>query len=370
MAANKNILVIDNSTGWTGAFKSVVTVAQHLSGSCNFHFCIPKQSSNKTFLTEKNIPFVEVNFIEISKRFTVLFYLPQLLINSLRISAYCKRNNIEVIHVNDLYNLTGVVVKLLNGRMKLIHHIRLLESSYARSLYKTWIRIIARQADHLVAVSQAARTDAARYTNKPIQVIHDCIKGAPAVLRRNDSDHIVFLYLANYIPGKGHDIALKSFSTLFRQTPNVRMIMAGGDLGVPANKVYKMSLAESISKLGLSDVVELRGFEPDIQKAMSECDVFLNFSASESFSMTCLEAIMNGKPVIATASGGPSEIVEHDYCGIIIPVGDVGAASEAMLQLATDAYKRGYFGRNAVRQAGEKFNLDIEATRLSALYHA
>lgn len=103
---------------------------------------------------------------------------------------------------------------------------------------------------------------------------------------------------------------------------------------------------------------------------MSECDVFLNFSASESFSMTCLEAIMNGKPVIATASGGPSEIVKHNYCGIIIPVGDVDAASEAMLQLSTDAYKRDYFGKNALRQAAEKFNLDIEASKLSALYNA
>lgn len=370
MGAKKNILIIDNSTGWTGAFKSVVTVAQHLSGSYNFHFCIPKRSTNRQFLTEKNIPVVELNFIEVSRRLPVLFYLPQLLINSLRIRTYCRRNNIEVIHVNDIYNLTGAVVKRFNSKIKLIHHIRLLESSYARSLYKTWIKIIARYADHLVAVSQIARTDAARYTQKPVDVIHDCIEGAPALVKRNYSDNVVFLYLANYIPGKGHDVALKSFSTVFRQTPNVRMIMAGGDLGVPANKVYKQSLAESISKLDLSDAVELRGFEPDIQKAMSECDVFLNFSASESFSMTCLEAIMNGKPVIATASGGPSEIVKHNYCGIIIPVGDVDAASEAMLQLSTDAYKRDYFGKNALRQAAEKFNLDIEASKLSALYNA
>lgn len=370
MAAEKNILVIDNSTGWTGAFKSVVTVAEHLSGSYNFHFCIPKQSSNKQILSDKHIPFAELNFIEVSKRLTVLFYLPQLLLNSLRINAYCKRFGIEVVHVNDIYNLTGVVVKLLNRKIKLIYHIRLLESSYARSLYKVWIRIIARHAHHLVAVSQAARADAGRYTQKPVQVIHDCINGSPAVLRRGDSGHVVFLYLANYIPGKGHDVAIKSFSTVFRQHASIRMIMAGGDLGVPANKVYKKSLAELISKFGLSDVIELRGFEPDIQKVMSECDVFLNFSASESFSMTCLEAIMNGKPVIATASGGPAEIVKHDYCGIIIPVGDIHAASEAMLQLAMDSYKRDYFGENAVRQAGEMFNLEIEASKLSRLYHA
>jgi L-malate glycosyltransferase len=370
MTAKKSILVIDNSTGWTGAFKSIVTVAQHLSRNYHFHFCIPRESANAQYLSQKRIPHCELNFIELSKRITTLFYLPQLLLNSFRIRAYCKSNNIEVIHVNDIYNLTGIIVKFVYPKVKLIYHIRLLESSYARVLYKTWIRVIARHADHLVAVSQAAHTDATRYTKQPVGIIHDCVESSPVLNKTRTSASVTFLYLANYIPGKGHDVAIKSFATAYRQNSGIKMIMAGGDLGVSANKVYKRSLAELLSRQEVSEVVELRGFEPDIRKAMSECDVFLNFSASESFSMTCLEAIMNGKPVIATASGGPAEIVKHDYCGIIIPVGDVNAAAEAMLQLAGDGYKRDYFGKNALLRAGEKFNLEKEAFKLSEFYDA
>lgn len=370
MTTRKRILIIDNSTGWTGAFKSIVTVAQHLSGVFDFYFCIPSNSSNRQFLDDRTIPYRELNFIEISKRLATLLYPFQLVLNAVRIKRYCKQNGIDIVHVNDIYNLTGIVVKLLRPKTKLIYHIRLLESSYARAFYKTWIRLISRFADNLVTVSQAAKADAIKYTQKSILVIHDCIDGPPLLNKRADTSSVIFLYLANYTPGKGHDVAIKSFAHAYRQNSTIRMIMAGGDLGVTANKIYKRSLSEHIANEGLSDVIEMRGFEPDIHKIMSECDVFLNFSASESFSMTCLEAIMNGKPVIATASGGPAEIVKHDYCGLIIPVGDVRAAADAMLQLAGDAYKRDYFCKNAIRQAEENFNLEIEAAKLSAIYNA
>lgn len=370
MAMKKNILIIDNSTGWTGAFKSIVTVAEHLSASYHFHFCIPSNSANKQFLEEKGIPILALNFIEISKRWRTLFYLPQLLANAIRVKSYCRKNNIQTVHVNDMYNLTGIVVKMMSSDIKLIYHVRLLESSYAGVLYKGWITLIAKRTDHMIAVSQAAKINAARYTKRSIAVIYDCISGAPAVYQKSDSNDITFLYLANYISGKGHEIAIKGFAQAFRQNSTMKLIMAGGDLGFEANRNFKKSLSDLILKEGISDEVELRNFEPDVQKIMSECHVFLNFSRSESFSMTCLEAITNGKPVIATDSGGPGEIVKHNYCGIIIPVGDVKAASEAMLLLAQDTYKRDHFGRNAIQRAGDKFNLNKEAAKLSVLYNA
>lgn len=366
----KNILIIDNSTGWTGAFKSIVTVTQRLSSQYNFHFCIPEKSVNTTFLTDKGFAFFKLNFIEISKRWNALFYLPRLILNVFRIKKYCRAHQIEVVHVNDLYNLSGAVLKIISPDIKIGYHIRLLESSYARSFYKYWIKIISRYANHLVAVSQAAKNDAVQYTKKPVYVIYDCIDVTPSKLSSRKKDLTTFLYLANYTRGKGHDIAIKAFAEAFKQNQSIKLIIAGGTLGVDKNILYKKELQSLVETKSLSSAITLRDFESNVQQAMEQCDVFLNFSQSESFSMTCLEAITYGRPVITTNSGGPAEIVTHQYCGIVIPVGDVSAAAEAMLQLSNDVYKRDYFGGNAVQQAQEKFNLDREAAKLSNLYEA
>lgn len=366
----KNILIIDNSTGWTGAFKSVVTVAQKLSSSYNFHFCIPENSSNESFLTDKGFTFIKLNFIEIGRRWNTLFYLPRLISNAYHIKKYCRQNQIEIIHVNDLYNLLGVALKIISPDVKIVYHVRLLESSYAKSFYKYWIKVISRYADHLIAVSQAAKRDAVQYTKKELNVIYDCIDITPSKSHTYHKDFISFLYLANYTPGKGHDNAIEAFAEAFKQNQSIKLMIAGGTFGVDKNVLYKNELQQLVDERYLSSVVTLRDFETNIQQALEQCDVFLNFSSSESFSMTCLEAITFGKPVITTNSGGPAEIITHEYCGIVIPVGDVSAAAEAMLQLANDVYKRDYFSSNAVQQAREKFNLDREAAKLSNLYEA
>ncbi len=347
-----------------------MTVAQKLSSQYNFHFCIPENSTNKAFLTDKGFSFIQMSFIEISKRLNVLFYLPRLISNAVRLKKYCRQHQVETVHVNDLYNLLGVALKIISPNVKIVYHVRLLESSYAKSFYKYWIKVISRYSDHLIAVSQAAKNDVSKYASKPVHVIYDCIDVMPLKLHAPNKDFVSFLYLANYTSGKGHDVAIEAFAEAFKQNQSIRLVISGGTLGVYKNVLYKKELENLVRKNSLSSVVTLRDFESNVPQAMESCDVFLNFSSSESFSMTCLEAITFGKPVITTNSGGPAEIVTHEYCGIIIPVGDVSAATEAMLQLANDVYKRDYFSSNAVQQAQEKFNLDREAAKLSNLYEA
>ena len=55
----------------------------------------------------------------------------------------------------------------------------------------------------------------------------------------------------------------------------------------------------------------------------------LNFSESESFSMTCLESLYYGTPLIATDSGGPAELFKHGESGHLVPNRDVQAMAKA-----------------------------------------
>lgn len=127
-----HILVIDNSPGWTGAIKSILNSSKNINA--DFTFAIPKRSQLVPYFKENKIKFIEVSFLEIRKHWSVIFYLPMLLYNSIVIARFCRKNAIQIVHTNDLYNLARVFSGIFNPSIKLIHHVRLLPGSYVSFL--------------------------------------------------------------------------------------------------------------------------------------------------------------------------------------------------------------------------------------------
>ncbi|MEJ0034346.1 MAG: glycosyltransferase [Bacteroidota bacterium] len=71
--------------------------------------------------------------------------------------------------------------------------------------------------------------------------------------------------------------------------------------------------------------------------------------------MTCLEAQYYGCCAVATASGGPAEIVDDGVSGILVPVGDVAAMTGALEKLMSDSRLRESMGVNGERIVRERF---------------
>lgn len=363
-------MIIDNASAFTGAFKSIFTVSRHLASQFNFIFCIPSGSTLKKYLSEKGMDYFTLPFLEISKRLSVLFYFPMLLYNAVRLSFIVSTRNVDVIHVNDLYNMTGIVVKILKPRIKLIYHVRLMHDSYVRSLYYVWVKLILRFADHVVCNSFAVRKGLNTDSHK-VQVIYNL---PPAESRQatsvvQDEATIRLLYLANFTPGKGHDLAVEAFAAAVRNIPgNVKMIMSGGDLGKKNNVIYKQSVMEKARHLRVDSHISFTDFEPDIEKAMRNATIFLNFSESESFSMTCLEALTFGVPLIATDCGGPAELFENGKSGILVKNKDIEDMKQAILRLCQDKHLRETFAKNGREFVKSKFVLPEIIGKYITLY--
>lgn len=369
----KTILIIDNASAFTGAFKSIFTVSRHLASQFNFIFCIPSGSTSEKYLSEKGVDYFKLPFLEISKRISaLLLYFPVLLYNALRLLSVVSARNVDVIHVNDLYNMTGIVVKILRPRIKLVYHVRLMHDSYVKSLYYVWVKLILRFADHVVCNSYAVRKGLNTDSQK-VQVIYNL---PPAESRQamsvvQDEAIIRLLYLANFTPGKGHDLAVEAFAAAVGSMPgNVKMIMSGGDLGKKNNVIYKQSLIEKARHLKVDSRISFTDFEPDIEKAMRNATIFLNFSESESFSMTCLEALTFGVPLIATDCGGPAELFENGRSGILVRNKDVEDMKQAIVRLCQDRTLREAFAKNGQEFVKSKFVLPEIIGKYITLYES
>jgi glycosyltransferase involved in cell wall biosynthesis len=179
---------------------------------------------------------------------------------------------------------------------------------------------------------------------------------------------VQLLYLSNYIQGKGQNFALAAFQQAYQHNKSLRLTFVGGDMGMQKNREFRQQLEAEMQAQHLGGVVTFQGFASDVEQAIKDADILLNFSESESFSLTCLDALYYGTPLIASDCGGPAELFEHGQSGLLVPNRDVPAMAAAIGQLAAESSWRQRFavaGRAYVRQ---KFSPSATYERLAQIY--
>src|SRR5262249_39062463 len=105
---------------------------------------------------------------------------------------------------------------------------------------------------------------------------------------------------------------------------------------------------ERISALALDGTVHLLGRTDRPREVIRSCHALMSASQVESFGMTLIEAMAEGRPVIASATGGHLEIVRDGVNGFLCPAGDPEAFADRMEwvirnpEAAAEAGSRGF----------------------------
>lgn len=195
----------------------------------------------------------------------------------------------------------------------------------------------------IVAVSKDLRDNIVERTalsSKKTRVIYNGINTAQfkrpkkTDLRQQFSwpeDDVIVGSLGNIRPAKAYDELLKAAALTIRLKKNVRFVIAGQGKG----KLYE-SLLELRSELKLDEHVFFLGFNDDPADFLSNLDLFLLSSRSEGFSISTIQAMAAGLPVIVTRSGGPQEIVRHKESGWLIDTAAPQQIANAVIRLVDD----------------------------------
>jgi glycosyltransferase involved in cell wall biosynthesis len=102
---------------------------------------------------------------------------------------------------------------------------------------------------------------------------------------------------------------------------------------------------------------------------MAALDVLAVPSTSpEPFGRTILEAMASGTPVIATAHGGPLDIIEDGETGLLVPPGDPAALAVAIIQMAEEPGWRERMGEAGRAEVVEKYTTDKYVDRVLEVY--
>lgn len=185
----------------------------------------------------------------------------------------------------------------------------------------------------------------------------------PALMRRLGLDPArrYVAHVARHHPVKDQPTLIRGFAGIAAEFPDIDLLLVG-------DGPLRPDLEKLVADLGLTARVHFLGVRSDVADILRAADVFGLTSVSEAASLTLLEAMATGLPVVVTAVGGNPEIVRAGVDGLLFPRGDVGGCAAALRTLLADpafAKKLGDSGRARVRA---KYRLEQTVAAYHRLY--
>lgn len=214
---------------------------------------------------------------------------------------------------------------------------------------KYWLEKLAgrHQPDLLICNSSYCR-GAARsvFPSTPAEVVYcpvilddACASQAQARRILDVPDNVaIIVNVARMEENKGQRTLIDALARLHADKSWTCWLVGGAQR--PREADYERSLEKTVASMGLRDRVVFLGQRRDVPTVLAAADVFCHPNQGpETFGLSIIEALHARLPVVASALGGPQEILTQS-CGRLVPAGDADALATALSSLLADTSLR------------------------------
>jgi len=167
--------------------------------------------------------------------------------------------------------------------------------------------------------------------------------------------------IAALTPLKGLDCFINACKEVVNDLPNVVFFIVGDGPEMPV-------LQKLTHDSGLEDHIIFTGFRKDSDLLLSQFDLFVLPSLTESLPTTILETLALKTPVIATDVGGVGEIIKHNETGLLISAGCSSKLAEAIIILLRDRKKATELAEAGFKLVQKEHNHNRMVEQISTLY--
>jgi glycosyltransferase involved in cell wall biosynthesis len=158
---------------------------------------------------------------------------------------------------------------------------------------------------------------------------------------------------------KGQHIAIEMLARI----PELRLLIVGDTSKDPE---YTDALRRRADEIGVAGRVCLLGHRDDVPELLRTVDIVLHTSVDpEPLGRVIVEAMLAGRPVVATNGGGVPEIIEDGVSGMLVPPGDVDALAVAVSALLREPARASAMAEAGRKRARAKFTLDTMLSEIS-----
>ncbi len=245
--------------------------------------------------------------------------------------------------------------------------------------YQIWRRVLKPFVDHYITVSRDLESYLQqKIAGAPARVTQiyngvDSGKFRPVGVRREQvpcagfcgSGHFVFGTVGRMQGVKDQLTLARAFVMLMKLVPRaeqrLRLVMVGD--GPLRERVHAL-----LADAGVAQYAWLPGERNDVAGIMRSLDLFVLPSLAEGISNTILEAMATGLPVVATAVGGNSELIQAGVTGTLVPPADAESMAHAVATYLDNDELRKCHGTEARRVIERRFSMESMVNAYMTVY--
>lgn len=282
-----------------------------------------------------------------------------------------KQKQVDIVHSHATTALFDAAPsRLLMPRTRLVHTFH-----YGNYPYESWRHhmmegLCARGADRLVAVGLEQRCriqESYKLSESRVDMVWNGVTLSPAAPKASfreeiqTRDRLLVGTIAKLIEQKGLDHLLNVARYCRDSGFAVQFVIVGeGPL--------RPMLEQRRRELQLEDTVVLTGWIPNAAaRVLPEFDVFFQSSRWEAMSIAILEAMANGKAIVATKVGDNPHVLEDDVSGLLVDTGDIAGMANALIRLG-DGDTRQRLGNAARKQFEKQFTVEHMVRGYESIY--
>lgn len=227
------------------------------------------------------------------------------------------------------------------------------------------------RASAVVAVSDAVRDVMLHGGMSPerVTVVHDGVDlerdiapASPGVLASLGvpAGAPLAVQVAQLVGHKDPVTFVRAVAAARRVVPTLHALLVGeGD--------QRPAVERAITELGVGEAMHLTGYRTDADSLLAAADVAVLSSREEGMGSVLLDALMLGRPTVATRAGGIPEVLEEGVSGLLAPVADAAALGAAIARVLTDPMLAGRLAA-AGRVRVERFSMERTAAATLEVY--
>lgn len=236
---------------------------------------------------------------------------------------------------------------------------------------------IARRLTRVIAISTAVENYLrdAHFQQDRVTLVHDGIDPARIELQSDrdatrtnleiSPDAPVIGVVGNLKVWKGQETLIRAMPEVLRRFPETRCLI----VGATADSRYVEKLRALVEQHGMHRSVLFLGYQRHPATFMSAMDVVVHTSVeAEPFGIVLLEGMALAKPVIATAHGGPLDVVIDNVTGYLTPPGNAEVLAHSLCSLLADPSARERMGALGRERMHQLFTAKRNAARLEEIY--
>lgn len=385
----KNILVLDTGKEWGGGTISLLELLKRINKK-RYKFTVlfyhnykkPGETDIKSEIEKLGIAFLLLNrpnqsiIVKILKEFgrTLLFFdkrLKRLYIFGIdyffrirrdikNITRIIRDLNIDLLYMNNQpsSNLEGIIAAKKAGIKSLLHCRIETELNFFE------INVVKKCLSKIICVSNGIKDSLIKQgiDHSTCIVIYNGIDTTitPTLSPEEIKQELGFKEDDLLIGTVGSLIKRKRFNDLIDSTFYLVKKKGGNRLRclIIGDGPEKKFLQKKIDRYGLNERVLLTGFKSDAISYINAMDVFVLPSEREGFSRVVLEAMLMGKPVVASKIIGPSELVVDRETGFLFNTGNIQELTDCISHLLSSSQLRNEMGKAGRRRVVENFSIE------------